>query len=329
MIESLTPSSSCGHLLATYLHHFLLLQPLLIPLPLTRPSPTPPPSVVPPGTAPDLAVTVVVDGRESPVTNNNARAMLSYRQPVVFAVNVTWGSEGSPVSVRGRDFSNTSHVLCRTGSTQRASYGTYISTTHITCPLGTSREKTMNTAGAMFSAFARLIVSVVPFDLYVSNDNGLRWTSNLRLFSDHTIRWAQGGEKPSAQYPRPKKITIGVLMTREPESAICSARIAEAVAAVNADLSLLPSTTLAVIERRAENHGSIPENRRLASELVDNDIVAMVGPPWSTIVRDISANLTAAMALPMVSYFSSVSSLRETDSFPYFVATCPSNLQVR
>ena len=254
-----------------------------------------------------------MDGRESLVTNN-ARAMLSYRQPVVFAVNVTWASEGSPVSVLGRDFSNTSHVLCRTGSTQRASYGTYVSPTHVTCPLGTSRE---NAADAS-----------VPFDLFVSNDDGLRWTSNLRLFGDHTIRWAQGGDKPSAQYPRPKKITIGVLMTREPESAICSTRIAEAVAAVNADLSLLPSTTLAVIERRAENHGSLPENRRLARELVDANIVAMVGPPWSTIVRDISANLTAAMALPMVSYFSSVSSLRETAAFPYFVATCPSSGQI-
>ena len=161
-------------LLATYLHHLLLpCRPAQLVRRPTIPSNTPsahsplnypPPSVVPPGTAPDLAVTVVVDGRESLVTKN-ARAMLSYRQPVVFAVNVTWASEGSPVSVLGRDFSNTSHVLCRTGSTQRASYGTYVSPTHVTCPLGTSRE---NAADAS-----------VPFDLFVSNDDGLRWTSNL------------------------------------------------------------------------------------------------------------------------------------------------------
>lgn len=105
-----------------------------------------------------------------------------YKLPRIKSVNMTWGVEGRSLAVEGEGFVNVPLLLCKyRGDRGKPLRGEFFSSRLVTCPLGSSLQ---NDATG----------EVEKVQLYISMDEGERWSNAIDFYHDAKIRWYTGLE---------------------------------------------------------------------------------------------------------------------------------------
>ena len=274
--------------------------------------------VTPPGTNGNVLVAVYARGSVSV-----SAYTVEYKKPLIRNINVTWGVEGSACLVSGSGFTTKAAILCKTGSGSSPVRGVVLSSVQVVCPLGAGTHDHDYALRSLGTSPPRLS------ELYVSQDDGRRWSSPVRS-RESVIRWTGGGEPPIGT-PRPKVIRFGILIGSN--TSTCYRAIHDKLAEINSESSVfLPGTTV-VAEHGfyttadgTHKERAVQEAERLHAE---KGVVAFLGPGWSSVASAVASKATggpsARLMIPTIGLMTTADELSSTAKFPYFLRNGATN----
>eukprot|EP00947_MAST-08B_sp_MAST-8B-sp1_P000913 g913.t1 len=262
----------------------------------------------PGGVRGNLLVIAEVDRLRGLVQDPAAR--VSYRVPTIARVSITWGVASSEVTIEGTGFVLGEAVYCRTGDSEQAIVGSFVSTTAVRCPLGGT-----TVPGGELS------------ELHVSQDNGARWSKPVAVEQDPPIIWHDGTTRTPDGVTRPTEFRVG-LMTANTDSEGYKA-LTTAIRDVNQNDGILKGTTLVPVAGFFGAHLNttlaLEETRRL---IIQEKVPVIVGLGWSVVAAEVLPKVTAPLQIPVISGTASSAAFSSPTDTPYFVRMYPSNTQL-
>ena len=162
--------------------------------------------------------------------------------------------------------------------------------------------------------------------LYVSNDAGQRWVTNLMTFQEEP-QWSTGYVPRS----RPSAFNNTIHVVGLVPNKTWYAEVAH-----NFDVSrmraqqqgFLPDhdINLIIVETKLSGQHAV-EALRFVLRSTPN-LVGVVGGGYSTTTLPIVKNVTLGLQIPTVAYDAWTAELSDSSRFPYFIRTCPSNVNI-
>ena len=276
--------------------------------------------VVPEGTGQALDVTISFNGVQSDPT-----PLFSYDLPIVFSTQRTWSVPGTIVQVHGSNFPlpgslgrDSDYIMCRKNSVK----------TGLSGPMGVARWVDDNTVDCELPLGTPSGVG----ELELSNDKGRSWNggiviNNLKFFNESRQTPSDG--TPFINPPSVVHIALLVKLGDRDEPAII-ASVNESIVAINNAAQgatlLMPGSKL-VLKIFDTKGKSDPEDVARFEALVKSTptLIGVAGPLYSNAAVGFAARL-GVLKVPVCSFGSASMVLADSEVFPFFVRTNPTNV---